>query len=58
MTAESLAASLAEKLSNPVLLGTAAMALRAGARTNAARALADEVARLMDGDHPVREQAA
>jgi UDP-N-acetylglucosamine--N-acetylmuramyl-(pentapeptide) pyrophosphoryl-undecaprenol N-acetylglucosamine transferase len=58
MTPDSLAASLAEKLSNPVLLGTAAMALRAGARTSAARALADEVARLMDGDHPVREQAA
>ena len=58
MTADSLAASLTEKLSNPVLLGTAAMALRAGARKNAARALADEVAALMDGNHPVREQAA
>ncbi len=56
MTADSLAASLTEKLSNPVLLGTAAMALRAGARKDAARALADEVAALMD--HPVRERAA
>lgn len=56
MTANHLATALAEKLSNPVLLGTAAMALRAGARKDAARALADEVTALMD--HPVREQAA
>lgn len=58
MTADSLAAAIAEKLSNPVLLGTASMALRAGARTNAARALADEVTRLIDNGHPAREQAA
>ncbi len=58
MTEDSLATALAEKLSSPVLLGTAAMALRAGARKDAARALADEVTALMDGNHPVREQAA
>ena len=36
--------------------GPALAALRAGARKDAARALADQVAALMD--HPVREKAA
>lgn len=58
MTPDTLASALAEKLSNPVLLGTAAMALRAGARHHAARALADEVAHLMGNGDPIREEAA
>ena len=55
---ERLATELAEKLDQPVMLGTAALCLRAAGRPDAARVLADEVAALLRDSTAPREAAA
>jgi UDP-N-acetylglucosamine--N-acetylmuramyl-(pentapeptide) pyrophosphoryl-undecaprenol N-acetylglucosamine transferase len=57
-TPERLAAELAAKLDQPVMLGTAALCLRAAGRPNAAQALADEVVALLRDHASPREAAA